>query len=116
MKAIFHVNESIKWNAALANVGNLIRYSEQTGVETEVEIVVNGDAVRELQENRARDNGRYDAIRELALEAVKFIACRNALAEAGIRESSLIPFVEVAASGIAELVKKQQEGFAYIKP
>ena len=39
-----------------------------------------------------------------------------ALANAGIRESTLIPFVEVIPSGAVELIKKQQEGFAYIKP
>ena len=116
MKAVIHVDETKKWDLALTNAANIMRYGEQTGMDFTIEIVANSEAVKDLREEQARKDGRYDTIRDLALDTVKFAACRNALANAGIRESTLIPFVEVIPSGAVELIKKQQEGFAYIKP
>ncbi|WP_243165110.1 DsrE family protein [Christensenella tenuis] len=116
MKAVIHVDESKKWDLALTNAENIMRYGEQTGTDFNIEIVANSEAVKDLREDEAREAGRYDTVRDLALDTVKFTACRNALASAGIRESTLIPFVEVVPSGAVELIKKQHEGFAYIKP
>ena len=116
MKAVIHVDESKKWDLALKNAGNIMQYGEQTGTDFTIEVVANGEAVKDLCEEQAKKDGRYDTILDLALDTVKFTACRNALAGAGIRESALIPFVEVVPAGAVELIKKQQEGFAYIKP
>ena len=99
MKTVIHVDDPEKWELALTNAGNIIKYGEQTGTDFRIEIVANGAAVENLREDRARADGRYDAIRDLALDTVKFAACRNALAAAGIREGSLIPFIEVVPSG-----------------
>lgn len=116
MKTLIHVDESAKWELALQNARNMLNYGAQVGMEFEIEIVANGEAVRELKEETARADGRYDTIRDLALDGVRFAACRNALGGYEIRESSLIPFVEVVAAGLVELVKKQHDGYAYIKP
>jgi uncharacterized protein len=116
MKTLIHVDELKKWDLALTNARNMLDYGDQVGMNFEIEIVANSEAVRELQEAQAQADDRYDRIRDLALETVKFMACRNALAGYEIRESSLIPFVEVVPSGVVEIAKKQHEGFAYIKP
>ena len=47
---------------------------------------------------------------------VHFIACRNSLVGNKIDEKLLPNFVEVVPSGVTELIKKQAEGYAYIKP
>ena len=116
MKTVIHVDDPEKWELALTNAGNIIKYGEQTGTDFRIEIVANGAAVENLREDRARADGRYDAIRDLALDTVKFAACRNALAAAGIREGSLIPFIEVVPSGAVDLIRRQKEGYAYLKP
>lgn len=116
MKTVIHVDEPGKWDLALENARNIIKYGERTGVDFRIEIVANGDAACSLCEDRARAEERYDAIRDLALDTVKFVACQNALAARDIRESSLIPFVEVVPAGIVELIRRQEEGYAYLKP
>lgn len=116
MKALIHVDESKKWELALKNARNVMSYAEQVGEDFMLEIVANSEAVRELKEDVAREKGWYEIIRDLALDTVKFVVCRNALAGYEIRESSLIPFVEVVPSGAAELIKKQHDNYAYIKP
>ena len=43
-------------------------------------------------------------------------ACRNALKAHDLEEVKLPAFVKGVSGGITELVKKQAEGFTYIKP
>ncbi len=115
MKTLLHIDDSEKWGIALGNARNLVKYAEQTGLVFELEIIANGKAVEELAEDKSRQDGLYAEIEDLALETVKFAACRNALNRYEIKESSLIPFVEVVPAGIAEITKKQHDGFAYMK-
>jgi intracellular sulfur oxidation DsrE/DsrF family protein len=47
---------------------------------------------------------------------VQFVACRNSLVGNKIDEKVLPGFVKVVPAGVTELIKKQSEGYAYIKP
>jgi intracellular sulfur oxidation DsrE/DsrF family protein len=42
-------------------------------------------------------------------------ACNNSLINRKIDKSALLPFVTVVPSGVAELVKKQAEGWQYLR-
>jgi len=53
---------------------------------------------------------------KLSKVGVKFVACRNALKGQLVDEESLPDFVTVVPAGITEIVRKQAEGYAYIKP
>jgi hypothetical protein len=43
-------------------------------------------------------------------------ACNNLLIGVNIQRSELLPFVNVVPIGVKELIEKQLDGFAYIKP
>ena len=116
MKVLLHVDESTKWKLALGNAKNLLKYVEEYGKEYIVEILANSEAVRELEMAKAKEKGLFGDMEDLAIQAVKFVACRNALKANSILESSLIPFVEIAEAGIAEIVDKQEDGYSYVKP
>ena len=116
MKVLIHVDESAKWKLALGNAKNLLKYGEETGKEYIVEILANSEAVRELAAAKAKKEGLFGDMEDLAIQAVVFAACRNALKANSIMASSLIPFVEVVPAGIAEIVDKQEDGYAYVKP
>ena len=116
MKTVLHIDEAKKWPLTLGNAKNMVKYAEEMGIDFDLEIVANDEAVRQLQDDLVKTEGYYADIEELALETVKFTACRNAMNKYDIKENSLIPFVEVVPAGIAELTRKQHEGFAYIKP
>jgi uncharacterized protein len=114
-KVIFHINESEKWSTVLANVNNLIKDLGKDDVI--VEIVANGYAVMDYVFDI---NNKYNEIIDKMLSTskleVQFIACRNSLVGNKIDEKLLPSFVKVVPAGVTELIKKQSEGYAYIKP
>lgn len=62
----------------------------------------------------------HDELRELAeplmADGIRFKLCANALAEHDIDPVSLWPGCLVVPAGLAEIVKLQRSGYAYIKP
>ena len=111
VNVVFHVDETEKWELALANTHNLL-----TGIEAEgsqVEILVNGKAVEIFS---SLDEKTLRTMKILFERGVKFFACLNSLKSHGIDEKALPGFFEVVPIGVLELTEKQLRGFAYIKP
>ena len=104
---IFHIDENSKWNLLLNNVQNLISSGEY-----DIEVLANGEAVAAYAEHDAEFEKRTA---ELARN-VQFAACNHSLTGRKISREKLPPFVKVVPSGVQELVQKQSEGYAYIKP
>lgn len=76
----------------------------------EVELVVNGPAVRLLRDGPGPLRDSIAA----AMPALRISACAAALGDAGA--AALIAGVAVVPSGAARLVALQRAGWAYIKP
>jgi len=125
LKVLFHINDSSKWQIVLVNITNFLNDVGQDNAN--IEVMINGEAVS-IFKNRcllARDDGLcYGSTNGLLLEQMKklsevgvnFVVCRNALKGQFIDEDSLPDFVTVVPVGITEIVRKQAEGYAYIKP
>lgn len=110
VRVVFHVSESQLWPRALKNIYNFLRdVGDQNAV---VEVVANALGVN----GYFTDDEVKKKMMTLAERGVLFTACRNALRDQGLSEENLPPFVQVVPAGISELVKKQKEGYAYIKP
>ncbi len=83
----------------------------------EVLVLMNGPSVKVLSEESL-----LQRMRELSDKGVKFIVCRNSLkalcgsGELCIDEKNLPEFLSVVPAGVTELIRRQTEGFAYIKP
>jgi uncharacterized protein len=115
LKVVIHVNDPERWTKALGNIRNLIR---DLGEEkADIVALVNGPAIT------AFGNPELVAAMEtLADQGVHFLVCRNSLenlcAEGVIclSENELPSFVDVTPAGITELVKRQNQGYAYVKP
>lgn len=116
MKVIFHIDEPEKWKHALINVKNMIAYYDENQQPYTIEVLANSDAVQQLVQAYAKTIGLADSITPLADKGVVFAACNNALRNAKISPDSLFPFVKVVPAGVVELVQRQAEGYAYIKP
>jgi Uncharacterized conserved protein len=56
-----------------------------------------------------------DDIRDLISRGVIVVACRNSMRDRGIKESDLIDGVTIVNAGVAEIVKRENEGWAYLK-
>lgn len=112
MKVIVHVNEKDKWNMAVGNIKNILK-DDPTLI---VEMLVHGNPIVNLREADAKMLGFYNEISELASKGVVFAACNNTLTKMEIKKEEICDFVEIVPAGVMELIKKQNEGYAYVKP
>lgn len=94
--------------AILRQVRNLWR--ELPG--TQVQIVMHGKALTMVQKGQTT---MADRIAALQKEGVVFSVCRNTMKRYNLTEKDFIPAATFVPAAIAELVKKQQEGWSYIK-
>lgn len=115
MKALFHIDESIRWGMTLKNAANMLQYGEASSLSFEIEIVANGSAVAELKPDNAQKAGLFNQLEELA-QAVRICACNNALLANGIAPHELFQFVRIVPAGVVEIAIRQADGYAYIKP
>lgn len=112
-KVIFHIDEINKWKLLLGNVSNLLN-----GIDNEelyIEILANSEAVKYYDTNQDLDTD-INTMESLNNKGVKFVACNNALMAYNIKKDNIIRFVDTVPAGVVELVKKQSEGYVYIKP
>lgn len=129
LKVLFHVNESARWQTVLVNISNFLKDVGRDS--TDIEVLANGEAVSifgngcllagEGDDGQKAScgigNGSFsDQTQKLSEAGVNFVVCRNSLESYSIDEDSLPAFVTVVPAGITEIVRKQAQGYAYIKP
>ncbi len=112
-KVIFHLDEPSKGRAdqVMANITNLLNDLSDGNVE--VELLANGGGVRALTKG---PEGQADQVEQLAKRGVRVVAYLNSLEHLNLSREDLLALVEVVPAGVSELVKKQAEGWAYIRP
>ena len=111
-KVIFHIDENDKWNLLLKNVSNLLNATD--GEKIYIEVLANSEAVKYYNLNQG--NADIEKMRHLHKKGVKFVACNNALVAYDMKKEDIIEFVDVVPAGVLQLVIRQNEGYAYIKP
>ncbi len=99
-----------RWDAALRNVENLKRALGAENVEAQV--VVHGKAYPLLQKT---NTGMEERLHSLQKGGVRLSLCRNTMKRFNVEAESLFPFADTVDAAVAELVRKQHEGWAYIK-
>lgn len=115
MNVLFHIDESSRWNMALGNIQNMIRYMEDQTISYQIELVANGPAVCELQDSVSEKLGLKESLCFLSPK-IRICACRNALMGNHITPGRLLPFVDIVPAGVVEIAQRQEDGFSYIKP
>ena len=113
-RVIFHIDERSKWKLLLGNVENLLQAADsyEDCQSITVEVLANSEAVMEYAP--ARSAGSYSAqMAGLHQRGVTFAACRNGNC---LTETDLEDFVVAVPAGVMELVKRQAQGYGYIKP
>lgn len=112
---MFHINEVDRWPVALGNITNLIKDVGEDAVE--IIVLANGPSVASYA-----DEGTVSIMQECVNKGATFKACRNSLKKLCVggnicmTDENLPLFVEVVPAGITEIIKRQAEGFAYVKP
>lgn len=98
------------WASVLGNVEN-VRKALGDGA-TEVEVVTHGGGLGLLV---ARTSPHAERVAQLAKQGVTFAACQNTMKRLGITRSQLLPAAITVDSGVAEVVRKQEADWTYLK-
>jgi len=103
-------NDSGKWNLALNNAKNL---QQAYGADKiDIEIVTYGPGVNMLKLDSVVAN-RVDEARQAG---VAIVACQNTMKNMKLTEADMLPNTSYVPAGVVEIIKKQRDGYAYIRP
>ncbi|MBZ5578056.1 MAG: DsrE family protein [Acidobacteriia bacterium] len=97
------------WDMMVAHVTNLQNALSKDGVQ--VEVVFFGPGLNML----LKKNTAYEErLKRLADSGVTLAACQNAMKFLNVKTEDLFPFASQVDSGVAEVVRKQKAGWAYV--
>ena len=97
------------WDMMVAHVNNMKDALAKDGVQ--VEVVFFGPGLNML----LKKNTAYEEqLKKLADGGVTLAACQNAMKFLNVKTEDLFPFASQVDSGVAELVRKQKDGWQYI--
>lgn len=112
-KAVFQVSDADpqKWNLALNNVRNVLdEYGGSKAVD--LEIVAFGPGIGMLKGGSAVAARVADALKS----GIKIVACENSMKAQKLVPADMQPNIGYVPAGVVELMKKQAQGWAYIRP
>jgi uncharacterized protein len=104
-----NTSDTLVWHGALKNISNL---QTALGPNTQIELVAHGVGISILVDGKTTQKAK---IAELAATGVLFKACENTIRERKIDRSTILTQVGTVPSGVAEVVLKQEAGWAYLK-
>lgn len=99
-----------KWNLALSNAKNA--QQDYGADKIEIEIVTYGPGIGMLK----ADSTVAKRIDEAKQTGITLVACQNTMKAMKLTENDMLPNTSYVPSGVVELIKKQKEGYAYIRP
>jgi uncharacterized protein len=103
-------NDPAKWNLALNNAKNI--QTDLGAANVDIEIVAYGPGINMLKAESVVGN-RVD---EALAAGVKVVACENTMRNQKLGKQDMLPKVDYVMAGVVELMQKQQQGWAYIRP
>ena len=117
-KVMFHVgtNDIIRMDQTLDEVENLLEFYQKNRQQAYVEVITNGDGLNLLLADTSPFPGRIQRMQK-DYPNLKFIACQNSIeryTENGF-STRLLPGVIMIDSGVAEIMRRQLQGWAYIQ-
>lgn len=109
---VIHLDEASeeKHAAVLRNISHL---REEMDPSLRIELVVHGPGITTVS---LRGNPLSQALVDLMARGVVVAACENTLRQKDIDRVNLLEGVVTVPAGIAELVVRQQQGWAYVRP
>ena len=111
-KVVFELNTPAPngWDQIFHNFDNILTVFGVDGLQ--VEAVFFGKGLSMLLKKNAEYAQR---LKEASDKGVILAACQNSMRAAKVTTEDLFPFAAQVDSGVAELVRKQEAGWSYIK-
>lgn len=105
-----NVDGAEQWQGILNNVENL---QKTFGNEaTEIEAVVHGKGLGLILKT---NEAMWERLQSASGAGVRFTACENTMRRMNLKMEDLMTFATTVDSGVAEVVRKQEAGWSYIK-
>ena len=111
-RVVVQVSEAdpARWNLVLNNVKNL---QDDLGAgNVEIEVVAYGPGIGMLKLDAVSNSRVTDAIKA----GVQVAACENTMRNQKLTQSDMLGKIGYVSSGVVELMQRQQQGWAYIRP
>jgi uncharacterized protein len=109
-KVLFHLNDEGKAEDTLRNIENLLKDIKE---DIEVELVIHSKGVYPFKRNKNINREKIDMLID---KGVNISVCQNTLESLNLEKEDFVPGIQVVSSGVSEIIRKQQEGWLYIKP
>jgi len=109
-RVIFQVqsSDSLVYRSIMSQIGNLKKELPNTAIE----ILCHGPGIDFL---RIEKSSYAKRIQALGFNDISMVACEFTMSQRKIKKSDIVPFASTVPYGIVELVRKQQEGWIYLK-
>lgn len=119
-RVVYHVGddggpEHLHWRIALGNMHNHLEAIGENSLS--LACVLNADGIRLLTIAR-EDPTLARPIAALRHRGARFLVCQNSMRHLHVQREDLFetPETDLVPSGVVELTRLQQQGFAYIRP
>jgi uncharacterized protein len=103
-------NDPAKWNLALNNARNL--QADLGANNVEIEIVAYGPGIGMLK----ADSVVGARVGEALGNGVRFEACENTMRGQKLEKADMLKGIDYVGAGVVEIMQKQQQGYAYVRP
>ena len=111
-RVVFQVSDGdpARWNLTLNNALNVQQDLGRSNVD--IEIVAYGPGIGMLKMDSAVGNRVADAM----VSGMKVVACENTMHNQKLTRQDMLVSIGYVPAGVVELMQKQQQGWAYIRP
>jgi intracellular sulfur oxidation DsrE/DsrF family protein len=103
-------NDPAKWNLALNNARNV--QADLGASNVEIEIVAYGPGLNMVKAGSAV----AQRIDESVMGGMKIVACENTMVSQKVTRDQIIPGVAYVGAGVVEIMRRQQQGWSYLRP
>jgi intracellular sulfur oxidation DsrE/DsrF family protein len=110
-KAVIQLNsaDTAVWNSTIGNIKNLQKIWPD---QLKIEVVIHGKALGFALKEKTHVESELKALMSGNL---RFIACENTMKKQAVTKDMLVSGIETVPSGVAEIILKQELGWAYLK-
>ena len=111
-RIVVQVNEdgARKWNDILVNIHNI--QVEMGAKNIAIAVVAIGPGLGMLKADSLAANG----VQEALATGVEFVACGNSMRAQKLTKEDFVDGVTVSIAGYVEIMQRQQQGWAYLRP
>lgn len=109
-KVVMHLQsaDTLVYRSVVSQIKNL----KKEFPDISIEVVCNGPGMGLL----LNENARYaNRIKAMNLTTVDLVGCEYSMSQRNIKRETLVPFAKTVPYGMAEIIRKQQDNWMYIK-